>query len=80
MGELEYVEFRGKQIRLWFAELYSALVEVNKENTPKEDQDISKQKNTEDAKEHPLQILKLRLAKGEISKEQFEELRTIIDT
>ena len=36
--------FRGKQIRLWANGLYSALVEVNKENTSKGDKDISKQK------------------------------------
>ena len=36
-------------------------------------------KSARPKEEDPLQVLKLRLAKGEITKEQYEELRKVID-
>jgi len=52
--------------------------EVQKQIIPTEDQPKQKIAQNTNTKEYPLEILKLRLAKGEISKEEFEELRKII--
>lgn len=62
--------FGGKDIRKWAEKIYELLVKPRPWLSP----------NIEpDEMERPLDILKLRFAKGEISKDQFEEMRKIIE-
>ena len=37
-------------------------------------------RKTDDNKDDPLNILKIRLAKGQITKEEYEEMRKIIES
>ena len=69
----------GGEIRHWAGALYFAIINVKKQNIPAEEQPKQKIAENTNMKESPLKILKLRLAKGEISKEEFEELRKIIE-
>lgn len=80
--------FRGKAIREWAATLYQQIVEVRKsmeqvqEQTAREAPRHSSQSSTTSSatEEDPLKILKRRLAKGEISKEEYEELRKMLES
>jgi hypothetical protein len=65
----------GKAIREWAENLYKQIVKVRKDN-PNLALEHSNQKTSEYSLDNaPLHILKIRLAKGEISKEEFEELK-----
>jgi hypothetical protein len=85
--------FRGKAIRQWAAELYNQVVKVREQERSAAraqttaNADIqnanreSKQKTeTVQTKESPLLTLKMRLAKGEITKEEYEELLKVLQS
>jgi hypothetical protein len=63
--------FRGKDIRKWAEKLYELLVKPR----PKLSQNIEPSET-----KNPLDILKLRFAKGEISENEFKKMRKIIET
>ena len=63
--------FGGKDIRKWAEKLYELLVKPR----PKLSQNIEPSET-----KNPLDILKLRFAKGEISENEFKEMRKIIET
>lgn len=67
----------GNAIREWAKLIYDALVKIQKEKpseTPKADAD-----ETKTLDEDPLKVLKLRLVKGEITKEEFSELKELLE-
>src|SRR5919106_517914 len=82
----------GKAIREWSAKFYERVVETKRENgldiqgrTELKSQEAAEggakgQATTTGTSEDPIQILKIRLAKGEITKEQYEELRQVFES
>jgi len=64
--------FTGNAIREWAQLIYDVLVIIQKEKT-------TETIETETIDVKPLKVLKMRLAKGEITKEEFEELKGLID-
>jgi hypothetical protein len=62
--------------------IYSVRYDSNGSKEEKEDKGGTTKEATKSAssKEDPLQVLKLRLAKGEITKEQYEELRKVLES
>ena len=63
--------FKGKAIRKWTAKFYELLIKVRSESNAKSENDMREEITDEkETRESPLQILKRRLAKGEISKQQ----------
>ena len=69
--------FKGKTIRKWAAELYKLM--VKRKQTMDEDLGIHGTHQDEKAYFKPIDILKVRLAKGEITRAEYEELRKVID-
>jgi hypothetical protein len=55
----------------WASRLYNAIVEARKNSIEQSSEILSL--------DEPLQVLKLRLAKGEITKEQYDDLRKVLD-
>jgi hypothetical protein len=75
----------GKAIKEWAEKLYEAVVRAKQqkelEEKTKADTQSSITKNQTSKETYdPLLVLKLRLAKGEITKEEFEELRKMIES
>jgi hypothetical protein len=70
------VHLREKTIRKWAAELYKLM--VKRKQTMDESLGIH---GSQDEKVYvtPLDILKARLTKGEITKAEYEELRKVVD-
>lgn len=68
----------GKAIREWSEKVYAQIVKV-KRDTPKPVQEQTKSTEPTNKSEEPLQVLKLRFAKGEISKEEFEEMKKMLE-
>ena len=80
---------------MWATGLYNAVVKTKRKNAPSL-QSISESKGailthpssqvensanvSKEKTEEPLRILKIRLAKGEITKEEYEETRKIIES
>ena len=70
----------GNAIREWAKLIYDALVEVQKNKTIQtERQEEERPVEPKNDGEDPLKVLKLRLAKGEITKDEYEELKEILD-
>jgi len=68
-----FITFIGRNpAEKWAQVLYDKLVKVKKEKLETSVDKLSKNE------ENPLKVLKLRLAKGEISKEEFEELKQVL--
>lgn len=67
----------GNAIREWVKLIYDVLVSIQKQKTaePEKIENVE----TKSIDEDPLKVLKLRLAKGEITKEEFEELKELLD-
>ena len=65
----------GKTIKEWSALLYEKVVEAKRKNDSQ-----LKGREMEDQNDDPLKILKIRLAKGEISKQEYEELRNTLES
>ncbi len=65
----------GNAIREWAKLIYDTLVKIQKEK-PSE---TSKPIETKSSEEDPLKVLKLRLVKGEITKEEFNELKELLE-
>jgi len=63
----------GKVIRELSAKLYELIVKAKKDTFPS----IKQKENTKS--EDPLQILKIRLVKGEITREEFEEMKKMLE-
>jgi hypothetical protein len=83
----------GKAIREWSAKFYERVVEVKRENgldVQSQTQQLKSQESAQEedtnqtmtrvSNEDPIQILKIRLAKGEITKEQYDELRKVFES
>ena len=68
--------YKGKEIRIWAEELYKQLVEEKHRWSQVIDEKIQ----TDDDNDDPIAILKLRFAKGEISKKEYEEMRKMIES
>jgi hypothetical protein len=80
--------FRGKAIREWAATLYSQIIKVKESEkatvqttsaTISSNSEGTQKTETTQTKESPLLILKMRLAKGEITKQEYEELRNMLE-
>jgi hypothetical protein len=69
--------FKGKTIRIWAAELYKLM--VKRKQTMDENLGIYGSHQDEKVYVRPLDILKVRLAKWEITKAEYEELRKMVD-
>jgi len=63
--------YGGKDIRKWAEKLYKQLVKVKQRSS----QNIQTDDNND-----PIAVLKLRFAKGEISKKEYEEMRKMIES
>jgi hypothetical protein len=76
--------FRGKAIREWASTLYQQIVTLKKEMevTTPTSTTIPTQTNSPAATstDDPMKVLKMRLAKGQITKEEFEELRKMLES
>ncbi len=73
--------FSGKAIKQWAARLYEVIVDIKGQQEPS--QKIVEQNakgDTKIDKEDPFLVLKLRLARGEITKEEYEELRKMLES
>jgi len=68
--------YKGKEIRIWAEELYKQLVEEKQRSSKVVDENIQ----TDDNENDPIAVLKLRFAKGEISKKEYEEMRKMIES
>jgi hypothetical protein len=66
--------FGGKKIRELAAKLYQQVVKVKNQDTPS-----SKKETIKETTDDPLAVLKIRLAKGEITKEEYEELKSVLE-
>lgn len=75
--------FRGKAIREFAAELYNQLVKLQEKSSPQtaptSNIQAGQKTETVQTRESPLLVLKMRLAKGEITKEEYEELREMLE-
>ncbi|MGI0022097.1 MAG: SHOCT domain-containing protein [Nitrososphaeraceae archaeon] len=70
--------FRGKAIRQWSEKIYEQIVKTKKDIL--QNTNTKQQTGTPKTKEDdPLHVLKMRLAKGEITKEEFEDLRKMLE-
>ena len=67
--------YGGKDIRKWAEKLYEQLVEVKQRSLQ-----VVNEKVLADNNNDPISVLKLRFAKGEISKEEYENMRKIIES
>lgn len=66
--------FGGKAIRKWAATLYDAVVKAKLTQEVNQKSDVVDKVMNDD----PIKILKIRLAKGEISKQEYEEMRNLL--
>jgi len=71
------VSFSGNAIREWAKIIYDQLVMVNKEKQTQKN--IPSGNTDEKPQEDPIRILKIRLAKGEITKEEFDDLKSALE-
>jgi hypothetical protein len=68
----------GDAIKEWVSKIYLALINVEKKVS--EQPLINESKETKDSSiEDPLKIAKLRYARGEITKEEFEEMKKVLE-
>jgi uncharacterized CHY-type Zn-finger protein len=67
----------GNAIREWAKLIYDVLVSIQKQKKSKSEKTQSYE--IKSIEENPLKVLKLRLAKGEITKEEFEELKELLE-
>jgi hypothetical protein len=78
--------FRGKAIKEWAVKLYQQVVNEKRESAKflSKADNIKQPLNQESASspniDDPLKVLKLRFAKGEITKEQYEEMRKMLES
>ena len=68
--------YKGKDIRKWAETLYQQLVEEKQQQLSS---DVNKSIQT-DKDSDPISVLKLRYAKGEITKKEYEEMRKTIES
>jgi uncharacterized membrane protein len=74
------VSLSGRAIKEWAARLYGVVVEVKKQQKSSKPTEYASVKQESKSNEDPLHVLKLRLAKGEIAKEEYEELRKMLES
>jgi hypothetical protein len=88
--------FRGKAIREWAAKLYQQVVkektgsasasssppsQISNKNSAKQlPSTNTNQPTAQNTHEDPLKVLKMRFAKGEITKEEYEEMRKMLES
>lgn len=75
--------YKGEAIRKLAAELYQQVVIEKRESTKylskADKQPLNQEPVSSPNIDDPLKVLKLRFAKGEITKEQYEEMRKILE-
>jgi hypothetical protein len=75
--------YKGEAIRKFAAELYQQVVIEKRESTKYlskvDKQSLNQEPVTSPNTDDPIKILKLRFAKGEITKEQYEEMRKMLE-
>jgi len=77
--------FRGKAIREWSSKLYEQVAKARKNDVSQRveahagDQPSSNNESPQTS-DDPIKVLKIRFAKGEISKEEYEEMRKMIES
>lgn len=71
--------YKGQEIRKWSETIYSQIVRIKKD-VPKAVQEQVKPVESINKSEDPLHVLKLRFAKGEITKEEFDEMRKTLES
>jgi len=81
--------FGGKAIKDWAKQLYQMIIEnietiPNSDETTDADRDIhhdleTTPKKIVDKNQDPISILRLRFAKGEINKQEYEEMKKLLD-
>lgn len=71
----------GKAIRDWSEKLYEQIVKVRKTSPPSviETPTIQQTNGSNQKDNDPLHVLKMRLAKGEITKDEYEDLKKTIE-
>lgn len=79
--------FRGKAIREWAAKLYQQVVNEKRNSTKFSSEADNNRKQSQDLApasslnmDDPLKVLKIRYARGEITKEQYEEMRKMLES
>lgn len=71
--------FRGKAIKEWAAKIYQQVVK-EKNNTPQVNVGTGSSSQHTQSNNDPIRVLKMRFAKGEISREEYEEMRKMLDS
>jgi hypothetical protein len=74
--------FRGKAIREWAVKLYQQVVNEKRESAKflAKPETLNQEPVLSTNIDGPLKVLKLRFAKGEITKEQYEEMRKMLES
>jgi hypothetical protein len=79
--------FRGKAIKEWAVKLYQQVVNekiITTKLSSKVDSNFNQQPNLQPvpntSPDDPLKVLKIRFAKGEITKEQYEDMRKVLES
>jgi Short C-terminal domain len=72
--------FRGKAIREWSSKLYEQVAKARKNDVSQRLEVHTSNNESSQTSDDPVKILKLRFAKGEISKEEYEEMRKVIES
>jgi len=71
--------YKGQEIRKWSETIYSQIVKIKKDSSMSV-QEQSKTNEQANKNDDPLHIAKLRFAKGEIAKEEYEEMRKMLES
>ncbi len=72
--------FTGKAIKKWAETFYNIVAEIHKYENQKKIEENNQKSTEENGKEdEPMKILKIRFAKGEITKEEYDEMKKALE-
>lgn len=71
--------FRGKAIGEWSSKLYEQVTKARKNDVSQRVEARTSNNESPQTSDDPVKVLRLRFAKGEISKEEYEEMRKVIE-
>jgi hypothetical protein len=71
--------FRGKAIREWSSKLYEQVVKARTNDVSQRVEARTSNNESPQTSDDPVKVLKIRFAKGEISKEEYVEMRKMIE-